>query len=216
MDWHGVDQALVHHTLMRNQSPVVGNAVLAQEIAGQPRLVGTWAILPPQTGELPPAPQFFHEMAAANVRALWAWPTEHRYMLNRVAYGGFLDEVAERRIPVLIPNDWDLAYRVLAEYPELTLVVTAHGPWGNDRYFRPLIERYAHFYIDISRYELDCGLRELVARYGAGRWLYGSAFPLAPMGGPRLMVAQAEIDDAAKRDIAGGNLRRLLGEVQLG
>jgi uncharacterized protein len=215
MDWHGVDQALVYHTLMRNQSPVIGNAVLAQEIAGQPRLVGTWAILPPQTGELTPAPEFFHAMAEANVRALWAWPTDHRYMLDRVTFGGFLDEVAERRIPLFIPGDWDLAYRVLAQYPRLTLVVTAHGPWGNDRYFRPLMEQYPSFHIDISRYELDCGLRDLVSKYGAGRLLYGSAFPQAPMGGPRLMVAQAEIDEASRRDIAGGNLRRLLREVEL-
>lgn len=215
MDWHGVEQALVYHTLERNQSPVVGNAVLAEEIAGQARLVGAWSILPPQTEELSAPPAFFHEMAAANVRALWAWPAEHRYALNRITFGGVLDEVAERRIPVLIPCDWELAQRVLADYPQLTLVVTAQGPWGNDRYFRPLLERYPRFHLDISRYELDCGLRELVGRYGADRLLYGSAFPQAPMGGPRLMVAQAEISEPARRAIAGGNLRRLLGEVEL-
>lgn len=216
MDWHGVDRALTHHALMRSQSPVVGNAVLAEEIAGQPRLVGTWAILPPQTEELPTGAAFFHAMAAAGVRALWAWPNEHRYMLNRVTFGPWLDEVAERRIPLFIPCDWELAYRVLAEYPTLTLVVMAQGPWGNDRYFRPLLERYPRFQLDISRYELDCGLRELVARYGPTRLLYGSAFPQAPMGGARLMLAQAEIDAEARRAIAGDNLRQLLGEVELG
>ncbi len=215
MDWHGVEQALVCHTLERNQSPVVGNAVLAEEIAHQPRLVGAWSILPPQTEELTPTPAFFHEMAAAGVRALWAWPTEHRYVLNRITFGCVLDELSERRIPLLIPCDWDLAYHVLADYSELTLVVTAQGPWGNDRYFRPLLERYPRFYVDISRYELDCGLRELVNRYGADRLLYGSAFPQAPMGGPRLMVARAEIDEPSRRAIAGGNLRRLLEEVEL-
>ena len=215
MDWHGVDQALVHHALMRNHSPVVGNALLAREIAGQPRLMGTWAILPPQTGELSPTPAFFQEMAAANVRALWAWPTEQHYILDRVTFGRFLDEVSERHIPLFIPCDWALAYHILAQYPHLTLVVAAQGPWGNDRFFRPLIEQYPRFYIDISRYELDCGLRDLVAKYGAGRLLYGSAFPQAPMGGPRLMVAQAEIDEASRRNIAGENLRRLLQEVEL-
>ena len=36
MDWVGVDRALVHHTLMRDQSPVVGNRVLVETIRKQP------------------------------------------------------------------------------------------------------------------------------------------------------------------------------------
>jgi predicted TIM-barrel fold metal-dependent hydrolase len=224
MDWAGVDKALVHHALMRDQSPKVGNAILAESIAGEPRLIGTWAILPPQTGELPPAPAFFADMQRANVRALWAFPEEHRYILDRVTFGAFLDEVSERRVPLFLPRDaggprppdmWSLAYRLLAQYPNLTLVVAGNGPWGEDRYFRPLLEQYPRFYLDISRYELDCGLRELVARYGAERLLYGSSFPQFSMGGPRLMVATAEIDEAARRAIAGDNLRRLLAEEDL-
>lgn len=224
MDWAGVEQALVHHALMREQSPVVGNRVLAESIAGQPRLVGSWAILPPQTGELPPAKEFFQAMAQANIRALWAFPEEHRYILDRLTFGAFLDEVSERRIPLLLPREaggprspdtWSLVYRLLSQYPKLTLILAGHGPWGEDRYFRPLLESYPRFYLEISRYELDCGLRELVTRYGADRLLYGSGFPRFAMGGPRLMVAQAEISAEAKRAIAGDNLRQLLAEVEL-
>lgn len=225
MDWVGVDQALVHHALMRDQSPVVGNAVLAESIAGRPRLVGSWAILPPQTGELPPAREFFAAMARANIRALWAFPEDHRYILDRITFGRFLGEVGERRIPLFIPRDavgprpqdmWSLVYHLLGQYPSLTLVVAAHGPWGEDRYFRPLLESCAHFYLDISRYELDCGLRDLVAKYGAERLLYGSNFPRNTMGGPRMMVAHADLSATARKAIAGDNLRRLLAEVELG
>ncbi|MBC7234693.1 MAG: amidohydrolase family protein [Chloroflexi bacterium] len=222
MDWVGVERALVHHALMREQSPAVGNFALAEAIAGQPRLAGSWAILPPQTGELPPAPRFFAAMAEANVRALWAFPDPHRYVLDRLTFGTFLDEVSERRVPLFLPRDgigtrpgetWGLVYRLLEQYPHLTLVMAHHGPWGEDRFFRPLLEHYERFYLDISRYELDGGLCELVARYGAERLLYGSHFPYHSMGGPRLMVARAEIDEQARRAIAGGNLERLLEEV---
>jgi len=224
MEWAGVDRALVFHELMRGQSPVVGNPILAESIAPHPQLVGSWAILPPQTSELPPSPDFFSAMKQANVRALWAFPEKHRYILNRATFGRFLDDVSDRRIPLFLPRDaggprppdtWNLIHSLLAEYPDLTLVIAARGPWGEDRYFRPLLERYTNFYMDISRYELDCGLRELVARYGAEHLLYGSNFPITPMGGPRMMVAHTEIDMAARRAIAGDNLRRLLEEVQL-
>lgn len=224
MDWTGVDRALVHHALMREQSPVVGNRVLAESIAGQERLVGTWAILPPQTGELAPAQEFFHAMRRANVRALWAFPEDHRYILDRIVFGTFLDEASDRRIPLLVPRDaggprppdtWNLVYRILSQYPRLTLILAAHGSWGEDRYFRPLLESYPSFYLDISRYELDCGLRDLVAKYGPERLLYGSNFPRQAMGGPRMMVAHAGIDTPARQAIAGGNLQRMLGEADL-
>lgn len=91
----------------------------------------------------------------------------------------------------------------------------AHGPWGEDRYFRPLLESAERFYLDISRYELDCGLRDVVAKYGAERLLYGSNYPRTSMGGARLMAAHGDIDEAARRLIAGDNLRRLLQEEDL-
>jgi len=198
--------------------------VLSECIAGQPRLVGTWAILPPQTGELPGGAEFFRAMAGANVRALWAFPDDHRYILDRRTFGAFLDEVSERRVPLLLPRDaggprpadtYNLIDRLLEQYPRLTLALMAQGPWGEDRYFRPLLESAERFYLDISRYELDCGLRDIVARYGAGRLLYGSNYPRTGMGGPRLMLAHGDIDDAARRAIAGDNLRRLLREEDL-
>lgn len=224
MDWHAVDRALVHHSLMRDHSPVVGNRMLTEGIAGQDRLVGSWAILPPQTRELAPRQAFYDAMAAANVRALWAYPDDHRYLLNRLTFGNMLDEVSERRIPLFLPRDasevrpggtWEMVTRLLAEYPALTLVVTNHGPWGEDRYFRPLLDAYPGFHIDISRYELDGGLVELVERYGASRLLYGSHYPLNAMGGPLLMLARAAINEEDRAAIAGGNLARLLKGAEL-
>ena len=224
MDWVGVDQALVHHALMGEQSPVVGNAALAEAIVDQPRLVGSWAILPPQTGELPQGRAFFSAMEAAGARALWALPRRHRYVLDRVTFGTLLDQVSERCIPLFLPRNaggdnpgdtWELVYRLLSQYPQLTLVVTAVGPWGEDRYFRPLIETFPRFFLDTSRYELDCGLREFVAKYGPERLLYGSNFPHTGMGGSRLMLAHAGLTEEARQAIAGGNARRLLSEVEL-
>jgi hypothetical protein len=224
MDWIGVARALVHHALMLEQSPVVGNAALVQAIAGQPRLVGSWALLPPQTAELPIGDAFFAAMKREGIRALWACPRLHRYRLTHSTMGQLLDEVSERRIPLFVRRDaggsepegtYDLLDALLRDYPELTLVLTGSGSWGEDRFFRPLLERYRRFFLDVSRYELDCGLRELVARYGPERLLFGSNYPETAMGGAYLMVRCAELDLAARRAIAGGNLQRLLQEVQL-
>ena len=106
-------------------------------------------------------------------------------------------------------------YSLLADFPQLTLVAAGHGPWGRDRYFRPLLERYPNFYVDTANYELDWGLADLCSKYGYERILFGTNTPHRTMGGPLLTLLHAPISDAAKRAIAAGNLERLLGEVKL-
>ena len=217
MDWAGVEEALVYHAAMLHGSPLQGNRLVLDVTATSSRLHPTWALLPPCTGELGTTDELLQEMRENNVRALWAFPREHHYVLNRLTMGSLLDEVAARRIPLLVPrgDGWATISEVLADYPELTLVAVGHGPWGEDRFFRPLLERYPRFHLDISRYELLGGLAELVGRYGAELLLYGSGYPQWAMGGPRLMLARAEINEEDRALVAGGNLLRLLEEAEL-
>ena len=108
---------------------------------------------------------------------------------------------------------WHDIYALLAEFPELTCVVCDHGCWGEDRRFRPLLERYPNAYVDISQYLLDGGIESLVADYGASRILYGSGFPDSYFGGMMMALKHARIPDEAKEAIAHGNLERILSEV---
>jgi predicted TIM-barrel fold metal-dependent hydrolase len=78
-----------------------------------------------------------------------------------------------------------------------------------------LIERYPHLYLETSHYELAHGLRAFYERYGADRWLFGSAFPQRYMGGAVHQLRQADLPESAKEAIAGGNLQRILSEVDL-
>jgi uncharacterized protein len=217
MDWVGVQGALVYHAVTEHGAPIQGNPLTSQMASVSPRLYATWALLPPATRELPAGDALFLALRGHDVRALWAFPRQHRYHPNRVTFGSLLDKVAERRIPVLMPcsDGWAPIAELLADYPELVLVAVGNGPWGDDRYFRPLMDVYEHLHLDISRYELSGGLAELVRYYGTDRLLYGSGYPRWSMGGPRLMLARAEIDDEARRRIAGGNLKRLLEEAEL-
>ncbi|MBA7665628.1 hypothetical protein ES703_73702 [subsurface metagenome] len=81
--------------------------------------------------------------------------------------------------------------------------------------FRPLIEKYAHVYIEISDYILDGGIEAFVENYGAGRMLFGTGFPVQDHGGTMLMPKHAEINEEDKQAIAAGNLERILAEQDL-
>ena len=69
--------------------------------------------------------------------------------------------------------------------------------------------------MDISRYELDGGIRDFCANYGAERLLFGTGFPRWNPGGPILMLAQADITSKERELIASGNLLRILRRVKL-
>jgi len=223
MAFCGIHRALVRHAAMRDESPIVGNPLLVDEIQPFEPLEGTWAILPHHTGELGSPDEFVERMGGSGIRALWAFPAEHKYLLNGTAFGPLFERMIERRILLFLPvseisgglSGWGLVDALLREFPKLRLVVTEHGSWGHDRYFRPLVERYEGLHIDTSRYELDGGIANFCRRYGPHRLLFGTAYPFNSMGGPLLTLAHADIRDEEKEAIFGGNLRRLLEEVAL-
>ena len=227
MDRAGVERALVWHITQHDGSPLVGNRLLSQAIAPHPRLMGCWTILPNQAREFPSPDVFFQRMREQRIGALRIFPNTHHILANGVAMGDWFQAMIAHRVPLLVSvrswagdkgqlsMDWRDVYALLAEFPDLTCVVCDHGCWGEDRRFRPLLERYPNAYVDISQYLLDGGIESLVADYGASRILYGSGFPLSYFGGMMMALKHAGIPDEAKEAIAHGNLERILSEAAI-
>jgi uncharacterized protein len=217
MDYCGVEKALVWHIAQHDGAPQPGNDLLAKGIRPHPRLNGCWSILPNQAHEYPSPAVFFQQMRENRVAALRAFPISHHFLLNEVVMGDWLEAMDEFRIPLFLSMargaDWNIAYQLMAEFPNLVCAICDHGCWGEDRRFRPLVERYPHLYIDTSQYLLDGGIEAFVTDYGPERMLYGSGFPESYIGGMILALKHACISEEAKTAIAGGNLERILAEV---
>ena len=224
MDFCGIDRALVWHASMREGSPVEGNRTLTEALRGRERLIGTWAILPHQTGEQPPPEDFLVQMAANSIRALWAWPSQHRYLLSKGGMGDLLAVIEQRRVPLFMNVEeyyggtnpgWATVEGILRDFPHLTFCAMPVSDWGQDRCFRPLVEQYERLHVGIESYQLAGGIPDFCHRYGAERLLFGSGHPRVAMGGARTLLERVEISDRDKQAIAGGNLDRLLSEAQL-
>ncbi len=220
MDRSGISRALAWHVAQRDYAVPTGNRLLADAIAAhKDRLVGCWSVMPNQAGELPEPDEFCAQMARANVRALRAFPDLQHFLLRGESLGPMLEAMVARRIPLILPIGggvgWRNAYDLLAEFPDLVCILSGMGVWGADRWFRPLIERYARVYIEISEYILDGGIEAFVQSYGAGRMLFGTGFPQYEHGGVMLMLKHAEIAESDRQAIASANLERVLGDVEL-
>ena len=219
MDHAGVAKALVWHIAQHDHGPEPGNAMLSEAIQPYPRLYGSWTILPTYGHEYVTPRVFFAQMKTDRITALRAFPNDHKFLLNAVSTGNLIEAMVERRVPLFLSTKrgvaWHDVYNLMAEFPELVCVVCDHGCWGEDRMFRPLIERYPNFYIDTAQYLLDGGIEAFVSDYGASRMLFGSGFPESYLGGMMMAIKHAKIPQAAKQAIAHGNLERLISEVEL-
>lgn len=219
MDRAGIEKALTWHIVQCDGSPQVGNRLLTEAIADQPRLFGCWALMPNQADEFPRPPALFVRMAENRIRAIRVFPEQHKFLLNTVTMGEVLRPMAERRIPLLLSVrrgvQWRDIYDILAEIPSLVCVICDHGCWGMDRQFRPLLERYPNVYVDTAQYLLDGGIEALVASYGPERLLFGSGFPESYHGGMMLALKHAKIPEDAKAAVAADNIERILSEAEL-
>ena len=214
MDRAGVDRALVWHIAQHDVAPQTGNDLLAQAIAPHDRLYGCWTLLPNHAHEFPAPASLFEDMRASRIVALRVFPDSHRYLLNAVSMGDVLEAMTAHHIPLFLSVkrgiSWRGVYDVLAEFPALTAVICDHGCWGEDRMFRPLLERYANVAVDTAQYLLDGGIEALVADYGPERLLFGSGFPESYFGGMMMALQHAGISPEAKEAVAHGNLERLI------
>ncbi len=221
MDRLGIKKALVWHIDQCDSSPQEGNRMLSKIISGDSRLFGAWAVLPPQSDEQPAAAVFFRQMKQNGIYALRVFPEAHRFLLNRIVFGEFLDEVERRKIPVLFSiseNDitWKGLYEILAEYPKLVSVICDSGVWGSDRCFRPLVEAYENVYVETSLVSLGEGVMEAFVRdYGPHRLLFGTGFPKRIPEAAMMQLSHADIKEEEKESIAGKNAERLISEVVL-
>ncbi len=216
----GIAKGLVWHVAQHDYAASDGNQFLTKVIAGRKNLFGCWVILPPQTGEVI-TPDFFRRMQRSRIVALRAFPDHHRYLLNRAVFGAFMDEVSERRIPLLLSLEkrgitWPAVYQFLAEFPNVTCLLCNVGVWNADRYTWPLLDRYPNVRLETSLLALaDGGFEATVARFGAGRLVFGSNFPERYPEASILSLAHAAIAPKEKQRIASANLEDLIRHIHL-
>ena len=215
MNFANIDRALVYHTTMRFDHPLVGNLRVIEETSGNPRLIPTWAILPSQTGEQPPVERLVERMRTHQVRALRLFVDDHRYFVDETTWGDQMSCYEEHRIPLFVRARLDLVAQLTQAFPKLIVVTASQGSNPLDRYAWPLVEKYPNLMFETSGYLVDGGIEEFCRRYSASRLIFGTGYPDNSSGSAMLALAHAEISDAERRQIAGENLRRLLEEVSL-
>jgi predicted TIM-barrel fold metal-dependent hydrolase len=213
----GVERALVSHALARWGDPVLGNARLMAEIAGNRDLEPVWFILPHHTGEMPVAEKLHEDMKAAGVRAVRMEPGRagHGFSLAEWCSGGLLESLDAARMPLLLDAEtmtWDDVRALLDRYAGLPLIMV-NCSYRHNRCLYALFERYPNLYVELSRFLGAGTIEDVVRRFGPRQLLFGTNMPFYTGTAAVGRLAYAEISRHDKEAIASGNLKRILLET---
>jgi len=207
----GIRRALVFHALAKDLHPAEGNPALLELVKGT-ALAPCWVAMPHHAGEMPQPAEFVAQMKASGVGAVRLFPSWHQYVLADWCAGQLLEEFEKSRVPVFIEigqTNYDHIAWALKSHPQLRLTIMQTS-YRCDRYLYPLMERYAHLSIETSGYVVSGGIEAVCSRFGASRLIFGTGSPHLEPGAPVSLVTYAQISDADKQLIAGGNLEKLL------
>lgn len=219
MDFCGIDEAVTWHQTMYDVSVNYGNKLyLADKSNYTGRLKGTIGLLPAISDEnfsIENLDSIIDRYALVGVRA---FPRQNRFFLDKITMGDTLDYLSEKRLPLyLSPRDgWDDVFRVMKDFPKLTVILTDYGLWGSDRYVFPLVKNYKNFYIESSDYQVFLGIENFVNKIGAEYMLFGTNYPNCNMGGSTVTLLAAKISQENKEFIAYKNAERLFSKIKRG
>jgi len=224
MDHFGIAEALCLDSLSRENHPADGNARILEATAASPRLHPAWALLPPGTRDEQPEPrQLLDQMRAHRVGAAWLLPAQYRFRLSDWCLDALLEPLAEARVPVFVnPNDigpggpggdetdWEGVVGLCRRWPQLPVVVSEFRIRRTQRLAFRALDACENLRLELSGLWLYRNIEHITRSWGAERLLFGSNWPAFGQGMTLAPLTAAEISDEDKRQIAGGNLRKLM------
>ncbi|MCC7192412.1 MAG: amidohydrolase family protein [Phycisphaeraceae bacterium] len=223
MDHHGVAEALVLDCLSVEATPKDGNPRILEVAARSPRLHPAWVALPPGTNEMPAPDEMIRQMRQHRVAAVYLLPNQYYHPLTDWCVDDLLGPLAEAGVPLFISpdeigpgwlaadhSDWPAVVALCKRWPTLPVIVSEFRIRRTQRTLYRAMEACPNLHLELSCYWLHHGIEYLTKRFGSERLLFGSNWPHLGQPATLATVACAEIDDQAKRQIAGDNLRRLI------
>ncbi len=209
MDRFGIRQALVSHFTAEEYDITEGNAAMERDL--DIRFVPAWSASP-EASILKSLEQ--HRPRAVR---LWFSPLRHNFSSAPWSARELYDYLQQRAILMVVSReelDWNVLATILKDFPTLQ-VLLLNVDYRSDRYLLPLLERFQHLYFDSTTYVAHRQFESFVETHGPQRIAFGSRLPLYTPGAALGVLATARISDDARLAIAGGNLRRWLGELRV-
>jgi hypothetical protein len=218
MDSLGIAEACPTAMLGRDHDPRLGNDWLTRHVPPSDRLHPVWTAGTHHTGEFPPPAELLTQMRSAGVRMLRFFLDTRAFFthLDLPVLGELFDALDAHAVPLLLDaygagrvGAADLE-PILRGWPSMPLILSIGNVRRDERWLYYLWERYEQLHLDLCGHQQVCAVENVVRRFGPRRLVYGSRYPYFTPLQTMLQLIYTEVDEAAKRAIAGETLRGLL------
>ena len=211
-----VRRALISHTMGELHDARQGNDTLAKALEEFPGAYGVMTLLPPSWEDPEDTGAYIDRNLRRGLRMARIFPKSHRYTLCIPSVRVLLSALEEKGVPLVIQigqTEWDEIGALAQAHPRLPILVESHGhhEYLNMRHALPWLESSANLYVPTNRQFLCGGLELLVERLGPGRVIFASNQPLDDPNAGLGPLVFSDLPIAVRRQVAHGNLERLLG-----
>jgi len=210
--------AVVRHRVCTDISPIHGNRVLMQELAGREGLFPAWGLTP--DGQTPDfdIEATVRAMLGSGVKVAWIDPTAHEFSPQPWCSGAMYDILQQARVPLLADYSVlgpDAVHTISKEFPQLRLALLGVPRVGRNRMVYPLLRMHPNLHVCFTpTFSVFDGHRDLCDTFGPDRWLLGTGYPNAEGGSGITGLMYSGLQGEAVEAIAYGNIERLLAEVR--
>jgi hypothetical protein len=215
---YGMQGALVSHWDGVRLSAQEGNQALLDADPLLPDGVWTvWTGLPLAPGEPGPLPGT--GAPHRRVRGVRLFPKTHHFPLSPWVIGSLCEWCTAHRLPVFIWHveaEWEQLHALAKAFPKLTIVVETQ--WQkilyHNRALASLLDDCGNVMVESSNLIGQDFIGWIARRWGGKRILFGSFLPASDPFAPMGMILDSDLSLGDMALIAGGNTRRLIGEVR--
>jgi predicted TIM-barrel fold metal-dependent hydrolase len=218
MEHTGIHGSLIWHWLAKEYDPMYGNKVLMEEIAGNPRLLPVWVVLPHWADEFPQGDELADLLTSNGVKAVKMFPKRQNYAFNEMVCGRLFDVLEDLSMPLLLDcgnfgDHMQVTFDELDQFchnrPGIPVIIQ-NARWERPRDFIALMDTHKNTFIEFSNYQIHYGPEFMAEKVGADRLLLGTEWPFKSPGAARSFVDYCELSTVDKAAFAGGNLARIL------
>ncbi len=217
MERAGISRAIAYAPHAAAYDSGEGNAMLMDAVRGSHDLLPQF-VCNPASDDL--AKTAAH-VEAEGVRSVRMLPGLHNYPFRPWVVEPWLDWLADARIPVWLPVEYDLlgavysldprdVYDTLSERQDVRAVLS-EAKYHDASWALPLVRSLPNLDFELSRFVVTGGITSAIEAIGPERVLFGSRFPDSAMSPQLYSLHHCGLDDDDLRAICADNAERLLG-----
>lgn len=218
LDNYKITSAVTYHSEAMRE-PEMGNALMLQAAAANPRLRTCFALNPILDSlGIPGEGSALDCLKAARPSAVRIFPEEHKYPFDPFYCEKILSVCQQLHLPVIVNAAYDNAFltqlpHVSRAFPDVPMILPRFGMNRCNQLF-PILKKLPNVYADMSLLADTAVMEEITNKFGADHLLFGSGLPTYEPSGALGLLLYAQISDADREKIASGNFLQLEGGIR--